>query len=166
MTPSVTQPNQRRHIAVFILASLLVMTSCQKNSLYHQSAVFERQGWDMNDTLRFNDSLGGDAPLILHRTLTLRHTNAYPYQNLWLYINTFTADSLVAADSINWSLAKPDGRWLGSGWGSLYTLTYNLPDLTFLADDSLKHFKVDIVHGLRDSLLTGLSDLGLRLYTD
>lgn len=153
-------------LAMVGLACLGLLVSCQPNSVYHDSDVFGLQGWDMNDTLCFSDSLGSSAPLSLHGELTLRHTNAYPYQNLWLYITTTTGDSLATSDSINWTLAEPDGTWLGAGWGSLYTISYKLPDLTFAPDDSLRLFKVEIVHGLRDSLLTGLSDLGLRIYKD
>lgn len=147
-----------------MVACFGLLASCQPDSLYHHSEVIDHQGWDMNDTLRFTDTLGLTAPFKLQGELTLRHSNAYPYQNLWLYITTHNGDSLPVSDSINWVLAKPDGTWLGSGWGSLYTITYNLPELTFAATDSIRWFQLEIVHGLRDSLLIGLSDLGLRLY--
>jgi gliding motility-associated lipoprotein GldH len=151
--------------AVCFLAVLSLMVGCQPNSWYHHSLVFDQQGWDMNDTLRFADTLTSSTPLTLNGKLTLRHTNAYPYQNLWLYITTHTDDSLMVSDSINWTLAKPDGNWLGTGWGSLYTISYDLPTLTFSPSDSVRWFEIELVHGLRDSLLTGLSDIGLRLYT-
>lgn len=152
-------------LLIGLMAGFLLCISCQKGSVYHQSVVLPAHGWNMNNQLLFSDSLPVTTPNSLHRQLTLRNNNAFPYQNLWIYIKTFTSDS-TRVDSINWQLAKQDGTWLGKGWGSLYTNTYNLPDLIFSEQDTLRWFRMELMQGLRDSLLTGISDVGLRLYTD
>ncbi len=145
--------------------SLWLYTGCQEGSIYHQSFVVSAKGWDMNKRIVFSDTLPSNTPQHVHRQLTVRNTNAFPYQNLWIYIKTFTTES-TQSDSINWRLANPDGMWLGKGWGSLYTITYNLPDLEFLPNDSVHWFRMELMQGLRDSLLTGISDIGLRIYSD
>lgn len=148
-----------------LMVGFMMCTSCQKGSVYHQSEVLPANKWNMNKKLIFSDTLPPTLPISLHRQLTLRNNNAFAYQNIWIYIKTFTADS-SRVDSINWQLAKQDGTWLGKGWGSLYTHTYDLPDLTFSEKDSLRWFRMELMHGLRDSLLSGVSDIGLRVYTD
>jgi len=152
-------------LLIGIMAGLLIGTGCQQGSVFHKSVVLPANGWDMNQKIRFSDTLPEGTPNVVHRVLTLRNNNAFPYQNLWIYFKTFTADS-VSVDSINWQLAKQDGTWLGKGWGSLYTNTYNLPDLVFPKKDTLRWFRMELMHGLRDSLLSGISDVGLRLYTN
>lgn len=150
-------------LLVGLMVVILLATGCQKGSAYHQSFVLPASGWNMNKKLVFSDTLPANTPDSLHRQLTLRNNNTYPYQNVWIYVKTFTSDS-VFIDSINWQLAKQDGSWLGKGWGSLYANTYDLPDLVFSQKDSTKWFRMELMQGLRDSLLTGISDIGLRLY--
>lgn len=148
-----------------LMVGVLVCTGCQKGSVYHHSVVLPANGWNMNKKLTFSDTLPATLPNKLHRQLTIRNNNAFPYQNIWIYIKTFTSDS-TRVDSINWQLAKQDGAWLGKGWGSLYTHTYKLPDLNFSKNDTLRWFRMELMQGLRDSLLSGISDVGLRVYTD
>lgn len=148
-----------------LAAGILLFSACQKGSIYHRSVVIPAKGWDMNVPLVFADTLPEHTPTVLKRELSLRNNNAFPYQNIWLYIQTQTSFG-IKVDTINWQLATSDGNWLGKGWGSLYIHTYELPDLVLPTGDTLPWFKVELVHGLRDSLLTGVSDLGLRLYTE
>jgi len=152
-------------LLIGMLAGLLIITGCQQGSVYHQSVVFPANGWNMNKQLLFTDTLPAGTPNVVHRQLTLRNNNVFPYQNLWIYCKTFTTDKALV-DSIDWQLAKQDGTWLGKGWGSLYTITYDLPDLVFSEKDTLRWFRMELMHGLRDSLLSGVSDIGLRLYID
>jgi gliding motility-associated lipoprotein GldH len=163
-----TSPFHHRNTQTFLicfLMGILLVTGCQKGSVYHHSVVIPANGWDMNNKLTFFDTLRTTMPTNLHRQITLRNNNAFPYQNVWIYIKTFTSDS-TRVDSINWQLAKQDGSWLGNGWGSLYTHTYELPDLNFTRNDTLRWFRMELMHGLRDSLLSGISDIGLRVYTE
>lgn len=157
--------HNRNRITLFagLMVLIILCTGCQKGSTYHQSIVLPASGWNMNRKLIFTDTLPASTPNSLHRQLTLRNNNAFAYQNMWIYIKTFTSDSTFV-DSINWQLAKQDGTWLGKGWGSLYTNTYDLPDLVFSQKDTIRWFRMELMQGLRDSLLTGISDVGLRLY--
>lgn len=164
MNPKIPHRN-RQTLFIGLMFGILVCTSCQEGSIYHHSVVLPSNGWDMNNKLSFSDTLSETTANRFHRQLTLRNSNAFHYQNVWIYIKTITSDSTLV-DSINWQLARQDGRWLGKGWGSLYTHTYVLPDLYFTDDDTLRYFRMELMHGLRDSLLSGISDLGLRVYTD
>lgn len=154
-----------RSVLTALLAGILICTGCQKDSIYHHSVIIPSKGWDMNEILIFTDTLPVTKPTSLHRQLTLRNNNAFQYQNVWIYIKTSTSESTIV-DSINWQLAEQDGTWLGKGWGSLYTNTYDLPDLHFSKNDTLHWFRMELMHGLRDSLLSGISDIGLRVFTD
>ena len=67
-------------------------------------------------------------------------------------------------DSVNLKLSEPNGRWIGTGWGSLYNISYPLADLRIKKTTSKRWFKIDIQHGLRDNQLPGIEDIGIRLY--
>jgi gliding motility-associated lipoprotein GldH len=144
----------------------LIGTACQGNSHYHHSETIPAKGWELNQTLYFQDSLRADVPERLHFEVSIRHNNLYPYQNLWMYLRTRTSDGTNRLDSINWILAEPSGRWLGSGWGSLYNLTHRLPDLEVKKTFGTRWFSIEVQHGLRDQELPGVEDVGIHLFTD
>lgn len=154
----------RPFLPVLCLISIIFL-SCKGNSYYHHSETISAKGWDLNETLYFQDSLLADAPENLHYEVDLRHSNLYPYQNLWLYIRTKASDGTNRLDSINWKLSEPSGLWLGSGWGSLYSLTYRLPDLTIKKTVGNRWFRIEVQHGLKDQTLPGIEDVGIHLFS-
>jgi len=143
----------------------VVFLSCQGNSNYHHSETIPAKGWDLNETLYFQDSLRDDVPEHIHFEVNIRHSNLYPYQNLWMYIRTKTSDNTNRLDSINWRLSEPSGRWIGSGWGSLYSLSQRLPDLDIKKTFGARWFSIEIQHGLQDETLPGIQDVGIHLFS-
>jgi len=154
-----------RKLPVFLLL-VLPFFSCHQGGQYHHSERISSNGWEMNNALHFEDSLSKDVPEVLQLELNLRHNPLYPYSNIWLYVRISTSDSQVRTDTVNWTLAKPSGHWLGTGWGSLYSLNYRLPDLTIKKTGHSRWFKIDIRHGLRDKVVKGVEDVGVRLFTE
>jgi len=152
-----------RKVILFFFTTF-ILTSCQNNSYYYQSQTVSDLGWSINQTLTFKDSIPSSAPEIMHFEINLRHTNLYPYQNIWLYIRTKCSDGATRMDSVNLKLSEPNGRWIGTGWGSLYNISYPLADLRIKKTTSKRWFKIDIQHGLRDNQLPGIEDIGIRLY--
>jgi len=144
----------------------VVFLSCRENSHYHHSEAIPAKGWDLNETLYFQDSLRDDVPEVMHFEVNIRHSNLYPYQNLWLYIRTKASDNTNRLDSINWTFSEPSGRWIGSGWGSLYSLTHRLPDLSIKKTFGTRWFSIEVQHGLRDETLPGIQDVGIHLFTE
>lgn len=152
-----------RNLLVSLLVGylLLSLTACDENCYYHRAVILPVKGWELDHSIRFSDTLPASSPARLHATLTLRHNNLYPYQNIWLFVQAYSSDSLLWADSLNYTLAKPDGRWLGRGWGSIYSIDLPLPDLSF--PDSSRQFTLVLQHGLKDSQLIGIEDISLKL---
>ena len=149
---------------IFIFLTIILLGSCQSDSYFHQSETVSDLGWSINQTITFKDSIPSNAPEIMHFEINLRHTNLYPYQNIWLYIHTKCSDGATRMDSVNLKLSEPNGRWIGTGWGSLYNISYRLADLKIKKTTSRRWFKIDIQHGLRDNQLQGIEDIGIRLY--
>jgi len=120
----------------------------------------------MGKSFHFEDSLCAGASEDFHIELNLRHNTQYPYSNIWLYVRISTSEKVVRIDTVNWTLADASGHWLGTGWGSLYNITYKLPDLIMKDSSATRWFKIDIQNGLRDKVLTGVEDIGVRLFSD
>ena len=150
---------------IYVLLFVFVFFSCKKENFYHHSERIPSEGWELGKSYHFEDSLKSDAPEIFNLKLNLRHNPNYQYLNLWLYIRTSTSDDMVRFDTVNWTIADPNGHWLGTGWGSLYSLSHTLPDLTIIDTSSTRWFKIDIQNGLKDKHLKGVEDIGVRLST-
>jgi gliding motility-associated lipoprotein GldH len=155
----------RSFLPLFFLIGI-VFLSCEGNDFYNHSETIPAKGWDLNGTLYYQDSLRDDVPEKMNFEVYIRHTNLYPYQNLWMYILTKTSDGVNRLDSINWILSEPSGRWLGSGWGSLYSMSYRLPDLTIKKTFGTRWFNIEVQHGLKDQTLPGIEDIGVHLFSE
>lgn len=106
------------------------------------------------DTLRDSISRKGDI------VLTLRHTNGYPFSNLWLEISSEKDDSILRTDTLNIMLADIYGAWLGHGSGP----SIQVVD-TVLRDTELAiHTNFRVRHIMRVDTLQGIEQLGISFF--
>jgi gliding motility-associated lipoprotein GldH len=91
--------------------------------------------------------------------LTVRHTNRYAYQNLWLFVDVKQDSVLLRRDTIEAMVANERGEWLGSGVSK-----YTLP-LLYLENVLLQsgEYEVVVQQGMREEVLRGITDLGLKV---
>lgn len=86
--------------------------------------------------------------------LHIRHTDAYPYQNMWLFANDGGK-----TDTIEFYLADDRGRWLGNGQA-----IKDMPVLyreNVVLKDSL--YILTLEEGMRDIVLRGISEIGVEI---
>lgn len=109
--------------------------------------------WDADSVLQFEVPV----PDTTHRydvLLCVRHTEAYPYQNMWLF-----TEWNGQVDTIEFYLADDHGRWLGNRNGKLiempvlYETSYQFTDTGYCT--------MRVQHGMREMALKGVSDVGI-----
>jgi gliding motility-associated lipoprotein GldH len=86
----------------------------------------------------------------------VRHTERYPYQNMWLFVE----DSL-RSDTIEFYLADDRGQWLGNKHHGFIEMPVLLESNYHYPDTG--HYSLSIRHGMRDSLLRGITDVGIEI---
>ena len=86
----------------------------------------------------------------------VRHTERYPYQNMWLFVG----DSLHR-DTIEFYLADDRGQWLGDKHHGFIEMQVLLEDNYHFPDTGT--YYIDITHGMRDTLLRGVTDIGFEI---
>lgn len=148
-----------RGLKTTVLRALLVVATAACTPSDSEPAQFlnvEEDGWKYGNVLTFNagrDSLAfGDSDL----RLVVRHTNTYPYANLWLEVGYLSADSLVT-DTFDVVFADSYGKWLGRGAGPVITLTDTI-SLRNRPDDSSPFL---VRHIMRVESLGQIEQLGL-----
>ena len=85
----------------------------------------------------------------------LRNNNDYLYANIFFFVDVEHPSGLHRTDTLQYILAAPDGKWLGSGVGEI---KYNL--LKFKENETMQSglYKYKIIHGMRDDILIGVED--------
>ena len=115
-------------------------------------------GWAYGDTIRFFGSEADSVALNGSLAVAVRHTNGYPYSNLWLEITLPEADT-VRVDTVDVRLTDTFGRWYGSGIG----VSYQRIDTIYPAVSIAAGAPVKVRHIMRVDTVTGIEQIGLIL---
>ena len=94
-------------------------------------------------------------------TVTLRHTEQYAYQNLWLFISACDSLSPIQADTVMACLADDRGQWLARRTGRYYTGFVTMQRK--VAFPTAGDYTFAVVQGMRDSVIAGIADVGIEL---
>ena len=139
---------------VILLAGMF--TSCRHNIVYSEFISIPSGEWSIDSQPRFDFAIG-DNKVSYDIILYVRHTERYPYQNMWLFVQ----DNRQHSDTIEFYLADDRGRWLGDKHHGfiempvLYESNYHFPDTG--------KYYIAVQHGMRDSVLRGVMDIGVEI---
>lgn len=105
-----------RLAAITILSFLL--TQCKQIDLYERTANIPKHAWksDFTPTFSFNIK---DTTALYGASLILRHTDAYPYNNIWLSIQVEAPDTMYVFRTEQ-RLGSNEQGWLGTGLNDVY----------------------------------------------
>jgi gliding motility-associated lipoprotein GldH len=102
-----------------IFLTLISITySCDALRVFEENKAIENGVWNASSPVVFNvdvdDTLSANTFY-----LNLRHEEAYPYSNIFLFLHTKFPNGKEAQDTLELMLQRPDGKWNGSGAGGL-----------------------------------------------
>ena len=146
-----------KKVLLLALISVLLM-GCQQGVVYDEFNSLPASGWDADSALLFEpiiaDTMGGYEVQII-----VRHTERYPYQNLWLFVDVKQDSLLLHRDTIESFLANERGEWYGAGMQ-----LHELP-LLYLENIALTagQYTIAIQQGMREDQLRGITDVGLKV---
>ncbi len=125
--------------------------SCSDRVVYSEALTLPRTGWHADSVLTYSFDIQ-DTAAYYDVLLYVRHTQQYPYQNMWLF---------VGSDTIEFYLADQRGRWLGNGWGELR-------EMPVIYQHNIRfprsgEYVYTIQQAMRDTVLTGVSDVGITI---
>jgi len=93
--------------------------------------------------------------------VTLRHTNAYPFSNLWLLISTNFAGEKPSTHRVELPLADKQGRWLGSGMDDIFE--HRIPIQQHARFDKAGSYHFSFEQNMRINPLPHVMSVGLRI---
>ena len=90
---------------------LLMLSACGSDKIADYKTI-DNGLWSYDEAIQFAlpqlDSLRRYDLL-----LSLRNTNDYPYNNLFLLVTMTHPDGYAEVDTLEYRMAAPDGTWLG-----------------------------------------------------
>ncbi len=87
---------------------------------YQESHALPKNQWTYNNKQSFKFEIK-DTSAMYNLYFIIRHTDAYPFSNIWMWIHTKQpgADSFQKS-RIEIPLAENSGKWLGRGMGEIW----------------------------------------------
>ncbi|MDH6309871.1 gliding motility-associated lipoprotein GldH [Dysgonomonas sp. PFB1-18] len=155
-----------RHKVVFVLLfALLTMVniSCEKQEIYYRFHELKDARWTQTDTMVFDvDSTLFDLYTPYRLSVEVTNNTNYPYKNIWFFVHDNQSnDTIFEKSSIEFQLADEFGKWNGSGFGTLFQVSFPLNENLIFTQK--RNYCIKIGHGMRDESLTGIEKIGLKI---
>ena len=149
-----------RYSFVLILASFILLSSCNSNVVYTDSLPMAAKIWELMNVSSFrvpiNDTINSN-----NVNFTIRTGSSYPFRNIYLFVSTTSPDNKTITDTLEYYLADEKGKWYGKGFGDIHELNLPYKSNVFFPLKGTYLFKIQ--HGMRIEDLKGVYDFGLRI---
>ena len=153
----ITIEAMKRNILILITSLLLV--GCQGDIVYTVFKSLPNVGWEADSSLCYQPVIT-DSIADYQMLITIRHTDAYPYQNLWLFVDIQKDSVPLTRDTIECYMANERGEWLGGGL-SIHELPLLYSD-NYQFTNSGEH-QISITQGMREDTLVGIKEVGVKI---
>ena len=150
------------YIGTFAFLTLLLTTSCSKKSIVADYRRINHSEWNQDTILIFEMNVP-DPKKVYNLSFTVRNEGRYAYSNLWLFVTIIPPSGKELTDTVELTLAKPTGEWLGSGLGDLYDRKYPYKQTVFFPE--VGKYTIGVRQGMRTTkgVLSGIHDFGITL---
>ena len=152
--------------SVLAVLVLMLMISCTSDAVISETQALSGL-WNKDEPVRFQfEQL--DSLKTYNMFITIRHTNAYKYNNLFLISSLRYPHGKTVTDTLEFRLAQPDGQWIGTGLGSVKEMKLWYKEGIQFAEKG--NYNITITHAVRNNgevdgvkLLEGISDVGFAI---
>lgn len=145
------------------LFTLIFFFSCNSSGEYTVMMNSVDSKWDKKSEQKFNLEIS-DPQNPKNIIFVVRNNNDYPYSNIRFIVNfTNLQNKKKETDTLNYVLAKPNGEWLGTGFGDTketffqYKLNYKFPEKG--------KYEIGLIQAMRNDSLPGIEDIGVKIET-
>jgi gliding motility-associated lipoprotein GldH len=154
-----------RTTTVILLLSFM-LTGCLPAPYYQKEEAIPQNAWAYAFKPSFSFDIT-DTTIDYQPSFLIRHTQAYPYSNLWInvYIKT-PGDSVIKKERINVVMAEPSGKWLGRGMGEIYEQRLPLKFNDSIRFNRKGTYQVSLEQNMRINPLPEILNVGLRVEKD
>ena len=128
-----------------IFLIIFSLFSCTNNVVFQQDKEIHTT-WHTDSLATFCFQIS-DTLTPYNSELKIRHTVAYSYQNLYVFIHKTNPSGKTITDTINCFLADKTGKWKGKGIGDVLSYTRVIKELETYKNSG--EYKIEIEQAMR-----------------
>lgn len=116
--------------------------------------------WEKNQVENFDLEIKDSTPKNVY--LVVRNNDDYPYSNIRFFVTLKDLKTKkTSVDTLNYILAKPNGEWLGKGFGKTKEILFQYKmNETFTTGGK---YEIHIQQAMRKDTLVGIEDIGIKV---
>jgi gliding motility-associated lipoprotein GldH len=147
---------------LLVFITTILIQSCIPSNVFEKNFSFKNHNWDQKVmpqyTFDISDTLSNYGIYI-----TMRHTDAYPYANIWLNIETTDPDNKTLVQKVELPLAETTGKWLGQGMDEIFEHKISLTKNQESHFNKKGKYIIKLKHIMRQNPLPQIMSIGVRL---
>ncbi|MBS1749687.1 MAG: gliding motility lipoprotein GldH [Bacteroidetes bacterium] len=147
--------------ASVVFLMLLILASCKSADVFERNISIPSHQWGraFKPEISFDIS---DTVSLYNIYITLRHTHAYRYSNIWLNVQFQLPGDTLSSQRVNVLLATNEKGWLGTGMDDIWDLRQLITPQPFRFSRSGKATFI-LEQIMRDNPLPDLLNAGIRV---
>lgn len=158
------KPLQQLHTTSLLACCLLflVLTAgCSSIDAFEKNAEIPKHEWSYNYQPEVEFAIS-DTVSPYNVFVTLRHTDAYAYKNIWLFLSTRQpGDSTFRKERFELTLQDQEGKWIGTGMSDIWEVRY--PLFTNIRFTKAGNYTIRLQQTMRDNPLLHVMNAGVRI---
>ncbi len=107
-----------RSSVLLIFLVFVTIASCNGNLVKSEFRPTDNGVWNKDSIMEF-EFTEIDTVRRHNMFINLRNDEDFPYNNLFLIAELSFPSGDIVTDTLEYEMAKPDGQWLGKGFGSI-----------------------------------------------
>ncbi len=153
---------------LFVLIFTVIFLGCNDNIIYREF-INLGNSWSLNKKARFTIdktffNIENEYDIYIH----LRNNNEYQYNNIFLIGSIKDSINIIEKDTLEYTMADSEGRWLGKGFLSLkesklwWKSNFRFPEVNTLTFEIQQATRKNGSQ-YQDKELKGIIDIGVSL---
>jgi len=146
--------------ATALLCLVLIFTGCDRKIVYTDFVKIPEENWTIDNVISFAPVIT-DTSSVSNVFITIRTGVEYPYQNIWLFVSTYSPSGRTITDTVEYMLADARGKRTGRGFGNIKENDLIFRKGVYFPEKGT--YIINIRHGMRTGNLKGVYNVGLRI---
>ncbi len=147
---------------LILLVALFTLNGCIPSNTYEKNEALTFHKWDKEDVKSYHFEITDTTSKYL-MFVTMRHTDAYHFANIWLDLETEKPNKKRTKQKIELPLAETSGRWTGKGMNEIYEHKIRLSGNSYTKFDQMGTYTIKLHQIMRENPLEEILSIGIRL---
>ncbi len=148
--------------SLLILVGISVwFTACSKIDVFEKNTAIPGHKWAYN-LQPFFDFTISDTTSQYNLYLVLRHTDAYPYNNIWLNIGSQSPADTMRYQRFDLQLGTDAGGWEGNGMDDIWEVRKSITKGP-IKFNKAGNYQFSVAQVMRENPLTEIMSVGVRV---